>query len=232
MTARTISVAIAAAAVLAAAGPAHAHTMSDGHLELVPDAERLVGTIDVAVRDLHDAFGVDPDGDGRLTWHDLIQRKAEITAYVASHLSIATSDGPCPLATGELGVVDRPDGAHVAVALTATCAAPPIEVTVDYRLLYELDAQHRGLVHIGDGRAIARQDGGPLRLVVRTGLLPRLAAAVPGGGLTVVLGGAALALALAGFLLRRTSRLSVAIVVATAVAVAAPVGWALHRLVA
>jgi hypothetical protein len=223
--------AAAGLAVLAIAVPASAHTMSDGHLDLVPDGDRLVGTLDVAVRDLHDAFGLDPDGDGKITWTDLGTRKDAITKYVTDHLTITSDAGRCGIKTGDLGVIDRADGTHVAVALVATCVAPATEVTVDYKLLYELDAQHRGLLHIGDGRAVARDGGGPARITVRTAVLPRLAAAVPGGVCTLTLGGAALALLLAAVILRRSSKLPLVAVLGVALVAAAAVGWALHRLV-
>jgi hypothetical protein len=222
---------IAAALVVLAAGPAAAHTMSDGHLDLVADGDRLVGTLDVAVRDLHDAFGLDPGGDGAITGADLAAREDAITAYVTTHLVLTSDAGPCGLTPGALGVIDRADGAHVAVALTATCPAPPTAVTVDYRLLYELDAQHRGLIHIGDGRAIAWDGSGPVRVTVRAGALPRLAAAVPGGRCTLMFAAAGLALALAALLLRRTTKLPLVVVLGIAVAAAAPVGWSIHRLV-
>jgi hypothetical protein len=220
-----------ALALAAGAGPARAHTMSDGHLALVPDADALVGTLDVAVRDLHDQIGLDPDGDRRITGAELEARRDAIARYVRDHLAIRSDRGACAIATGVLGVVDRPDGAHVAIAIDATCAAPPTTVEVDYRLLYELDAQHRGLIHIGDGRAIARDGGGPVTVVVRASLLPRLAAALPGGACTVVAAGIALALGVALFLARRATRWAPATVAAIALGAAAAVGGALYRLV-
>jgi hypothetical protein len=216
---------------LGAAAPARAHTMSDGHLELVPDGRRLVGTLDVAVRDLHDVLDLDPGRDGAITWADVLARRDAIAAYVTDRLVLSSSDGACGLAVGALGAVDRPDGAHVAIALTATCPSPPADVTIDYRLLYELDAQHRGLLHAGEARAIAKVDGGPVTLAVRSGVLARVAGAVPGGAVGLAFAAAALALALAALILRRTSRRPLPQILAIAAVVSAPVWWSIHRLV-
>jgi hypothetical protein len=225
------ALALAAAVVAAAPGIAAAHTMSDGHLELVTDGARLVGTLDVAARDLHDAFGLDPGGDGAITWADVTAGKAAIGKYVVDHLAIKSADGPCPITTGELGEIERPDGSHVAIAVTATCAAPATTVTVDYRMLYELDAQHRGLLHVGDGRAIAKNGDGPITLAARSGLLPRLAAAIPAGAIVLPLAAALLVLVLAIAILRRTTRRPLLPVIAIAAVVSAPVWWSLHHLV-
>jgi hypothetical protein len=231
MRAGVAALVAAGALGLTLAGSAAAHTMSDGHLVLVPDGRRLVGTLDVAVRDLHDAFGLDPGGDGAITWADVTARRAAIATYVAEHLTIASDDGPCGITTGVLGVVDRPDGSHVSVALSATCPSAAAAVTVDYRMLYELDAQHRGLLHVGDGRAIARDGAGPVRITVRSGVLAAMGGAMPGGPIALAIAGALIALALAVLILRRTTPHALPVVLAIAVVVSAPVWWSLHRLV-
>lgn len=225
------TLALAAALVAATAGVAAAHTMSDGHLELVADGPRLVGTLDVAARDLHDAFGLDPGGDGAITWTDVTTGKAAIAKYVVDHLAITSADGPCPITTGALGEIERPDGSHVAIAITATCPAAETTVTVDYRMLYELDAQHRGLLHVGDGRAIAKNGDKPIALTVRSGVLPHLAAALPAGAIVLPLAAALLAFVLAFAIVRRTTRRPLIPVIAIAAVVSAPVWWSLHHLI-
>jgi hypothetical protein len=227
-----VTAALALAALAALAPAARAHTMSDGRVDLVAEGDRLVGTIDVAVRDLHDLLGLDSDGDLRITAAEVAGHAPAIAAYVAAHLAITTPDGACTLALGDHGVVDRADGAHVALALVATCPGRVTRATVDYRLLYELDAQHRGLVRAGDGRGIARQGASAVAVVVRSGTLARAGAAMPGGPLALAGAGAVLALALAVLVLRRTTRHSLVAVAGLAAAFAAPVAWALHRLVA
>ena len=195
--------AVAILVLAGVAGTAHAHVMSDGHLVLAPDGTRLTGTLDVGARDLHDALGLDPDGDGRITWGEVTAAKRSIADYVVGHLSITSEGERCALATGELGMIDRSDGAHVAIALVATCADRPLDVSVDYRLVFELDAQHRGLVQVGASRGIARADATTVRLRARDGAVARLAAVVPGGGIALAVASGLLVFGLGAVVLRR-----------------------------
>ena len=50
---------------------------------------------------------------------------------------------------------DHSDGAYAVLRFIATCAAAPKSLTVDYRLFFDLDPQHRGLCgsNIGERRA-------------------------------------------------------------------------------
>ena len=197
------ALAFAAIAVAAAAAPARAHTMSDGHLIMAAGRDTLEGALDLPVRDLHDAIGLDPDGDGAITWGELVARRDAIAGYVVERLAIRSDDGACALTAGALGSLDRADGAHVAIELVARCPAPMTAVVVDYRLLHELDAQHRGLIQIGDGAGLAIHRAGPVRLTVRAGVLARAAAAIPGGTRAFYLAAALIAVALVTLFRRR-----------------------------
>ncbi len=160
------SIAVWVAMTVALAGVADAHTLSDGYVELRAEGATVRGRVDLAARDLHDALGLD-DGDGRLRWSEVLRHDAAIRAYVADRVRLSTAAGACPLATGALTAIDRADGPHVAVAVTARCPGDAAPLTVDYRALFDVDATHRGLVRVdgarGTAAAIARGPG-PLTL--------------------------------------------------------------------
>jgi hypothetical protein len=143
-------------------GVAHAHTLSDGYVELASEGDAVRGRVDLAARDLHDAIGLD-DGDGRLRWSEVAAREGAIRAYVVERVRLATAAGPCPLVAGALTAIDRADGTHVAVAVAARCAGAAEPLTVDYRALFDVDATHRGLLRLdgahGTAAAIARTAG-------------------------------------------------------------------------
>lgn len=157
------SLAAAALIVAALAGAARAHTLSDGYVELEADGAAITGRVDLAARDLHDAIGLD-DGDGALRWREIEARADAIRAYVAEHVRLSVAAGPCPLALGALGTIDRPDGVHVAIELTARCPAGADPLTVDYRAIFAVDAQHRGLVRFTSrgGTTVAIAGGTPV----------------------------------------------------------------------
>lgn len=162
-------IAVTAAILVATAGTALAHKPSDAHLRLAQGGARLDGRLDVAVRDLDAALGVDADGDGAVTWGELAAAAPRISAYVAERLALAADGQPCELSLGTAALVDLSDGAYLAQPVSARCAAAPREaVTVTYRLLFDIDAQHRGLVHVAGATEIIR-DAAPVRIAVGGG---------------------------------------------------------------
>ncbi|MFZ5445994.1 MAG: HupE/UreJ family protein, partial [Myxococcota bacterium] len=67
---------------------------------------------------------------------------------LARGLSLTQGAAPCPLELGALALITHSDGVYASVPLRARCPAPVTELEVGYRLLFELDAQHRGLVSV------------------------------------------------------------------------------------
>lgn len=170
MSARLALIAALVAALPAAAA---AHTLSDGYVELTADGAEVTGRIDLAARDLHDAIGLD-DGDGALRWREIDAAAGAIRSYVASHVGLATAAGPCRVVLGDLAAVERADGRHVAIALVAHCPGPADPLTVDYRAIVAIDAQHRGLVRFtsAGGTTVAVASGAPV--TVRGATPPRV----------------------------------------------------------
>jgi hypothetical protein len=163
------TLAIVAALVAASAGPALAHKPSDAHLRLAASGARLDGRLDVAVRDLDSALAVDADGDGGVTWGELTAAMPRIHAYLGGRLALAADGAPCELALGAPALVDLSDGAYLAQPVSARCPAAPAEaVTVTNGLLFDDDAQHRGLVHVAGATEILR-DAAPVRIAVGGG---------------------------------------------------------------
>jgi len=168
-TARALGL-LAALVVALAAAPAWAHKPSDAHLALAVDGARVTGRLDVAVRDLDAAVGIDADGDGDITWGELEDAAPRVDAYIRDRLAIGASQasdtvdgltiGGCPVELGAPALVDLSDGAYWAQPIIAHCAAAPAELSIRYRLLFDIDAQHRGLVHVA-GQTLIVRDGTP-----------------------------------------------------------------------
>ena len=164
-----LAAATLAAVLAASAGTALAHKPSDAHLRLAIDGARLDGRLDVAVRDLDAALTLDADGDGDVTWGELTAAAPRITAYLTGRLALAAGGAPCELSLGIAALVDLSDGAYWAQPITARCAAAPDgAVTVTYGLLFDVDAQHRGLVHVAGSTEIIR-DAAPVRIALASG---------------------------------------------------------------
>ena len=148
---------LAVAATWFASASAQAHKPSDSYLtldwrggtaagEARPGGH--VGSWDIALRDLDDVLRLDADGDGAITGDELAGRAAAVSAYALSRLSLATGAGPCAVSVEGTQVVDHSDGTYVRLPLRIACvaaAAAAVEtLTLDYRLLFDVDRAHGG----------------------------------------------------------------------------------------
>ena len=130
------------------AGRAHAHKASDAYLELSADGAALHGRCDVALRDLDLALDVDRDGDGALTWGELRARRADVEAYVLARLHFAADGEACPARAESLAVDSHSDGAYAVIGFAADCPRAPAKLRVEYGLLFDQDALHRGILRL------------------------------------------------------------------------------------
>jgi hypothetical protein len=134
---------------------AYAHKPSDSYLTLKVDGERIDGQWDIALRDLDFALGLDANQDGAITWGEVKAKHADIAAYALSRLTLGPQGAPCPATvTGHL-IDKHSDGAYEVLRFTASCAATPKVLAVDYRLFAEIDPQHRGLLNL-QARGVTR----------------------------------------------------------------------------
>ena len=148
-----LAVVVGLGLVFGLARAAHAHKPSDSLLVLSRGAGGGSGRWDIAIRDLDDVLVLDADGDGRVTWGELRARQADVTDYAIGRLTLRTPAGACALATsGAPTITQHSDGAYVSLPLALGCAGPAPALDIDYRLLFDTDPQHRGLVRIDDGR--------------------------------------------------------------------------------
>lgn len=135
---------------------AFAHKPSDSYLQLAARSGEatLAGQWDIALRDLDLALDLDTDRDGAITWRELRLREGDIASYAFSRLGLSDASSACPITPGELLVDDHSDGTYAVLRFRAQCAQAPRQVAIDYRLLFDLDASHRGLLRLDvDGAA-------------------------------------------------------------------------------
>ena len=133
--------------LLAVAGPVLAHKASDSYLVLNVTGQQVSGQWDVALRDIDFAIGLDADGNGEITWGELRARHADIAAWALSALTLERG-GVCPLQVTQHQVDEHTDGAYAVLGLAGNCPLGAGELGVNYRLLFEQDALHRGLLRV------------------------------------------------------------------------------------
>ena len=153
-------------AILALSLPALAHKASDSYLVLEVEGRAITGQWDIALRDIDFALGLDADGNGEITWGELRTRHNEIAAWALGRLSIAR--GPaCTLRVAEHLVDEHTDGGYAVLRLAGQCPEASADLTLNYRLLFDVDALHRGLLRLQlDGQtqtAVLAPDSGTQR---------------------------------------------------------------------
>ena len=126
----------------------HAHKPSDSYLRYKLDGAELTGQWDIALRDFEQAIGLDQNGDGEITWGEVKARHADIAAYALARLSVAGDGQPCPLRVTGHQIDNHSDGAYAVLRFAGTCKGAPSAVELGYKLFFDFDAQHKGLLSL------------------------------------------------------------------------------------
>jgi len=150
---------LAAIACALACAAAQAHSASDAYLSL-DLAQREGATViesqwDIALRDLHFVLALDDDGDGAITWGELRRHRDAIDAYAYGRLAASADARPCTIERGKQLVSARADGGYVSLFFRIVCKGSPRKVALDYRLFFDVDPTHRGIVVARSGNAAA-----------------------------------------------------------------------------
>ncbi|HTH48471.1 MAG TPA: HupE/UreJ family protein [Candidatus Limnocylindria bacterium] len=129
-----------------AARPARAHTASTAWLTLSVSNTTVTGQWEISLRDLDDALGLDANDDGLLTWGELRARQAEVATYAFSRLGLRVDGVLLAARVLEHRVSERGGNACAVLRFDATAAGPIRDLALDYRLFFDRDPLHRGLV--------------------------------------------------------------------------------------
>jgi HupE / UreJ protein len=150
-------------AALTVPRPAAAHKPSDSYLALTVGADRIEGRWDIALRDLDHAIGLDGNDDGAITWGEVKARRETVGRYALARLRLETVGVSCTTHARDLLIDEHSDGPYAVLTFAADCAGPRAPLVVGYRLFFDLDPQHRGLVKVAAGGAVTSTVIGPDR---------------------------------------------------------------------
>jgi hypothetical protein len=149
---------------------AQAHVASNGFLELEVHGRVVGGALELSVRDVELAVGVDGDHDRRVTWGELRASGPRLASYVAQHLTLQLEQVSCALVFGPLKVNARVDGNYAWLPFVARCPQDVRQLTIGYTLLNGIDPSHRGLLRLQSGSlvqtAVLGGSSGPATLEV------------------------------------------------------------------
>jgi HupE / UreJ protein len=137
-----------AAGLIMLGASAAAHQPSDAYLTLKVNETGADGRLDMALRDLEQAIGLDRDQDGRITWGEVRQREPEIAAYALARLELAVGEMSCQTAPATLALDRHGQNAYAVLGFTARCPPAFARLDLRYSLLFDLDPSHRGLLNL------------------------------------------------------------------------------------
>lgn len=144
---KLLSVSIAVVLLLVAE-TCFAHAMSDSFLNLNVEQGAVTGRWDVHLRDLEFVVGLDTDDDGKVTWAEFSEQRDRLAKALEETIVITTASGNCPLMLSDPLVAERSDGYYASFLLGAQCAATLEGFAIHYSFLFDIDAQHKGLVGV------------------------------------------------------------------------------------
>lgn len=142
-------------AVFAFVCEARAHNPSKSYLSLTCDTNGISGQWDIPLADLQSVVPLDLDHDGIITWEELRGGYGAVTAYGLARLTM-TADGQTAalrITDAEPAIEDFADGAYVRLSFAVENVPRPKSLTVDYRLFFDINSLHRGMLRLEcDGR--------------------------------------------------------------------------------
>jgi HupE / UreJ protein len=148
--------------------PAIAHKASDSYLVLNVKGQEVSGQWDIALRDIDFAIGLDANGDGDITWGEVQARHGDIATWALGRLTLQRG-GDCTIKVAEHLVDTHTDGTYAVLRLIGTCPSNSQSLALSYRLLFDIDALHRGLLRLDlDGiahTALLAPDTGVLNIM-------------------------------------------------------------------
>ncbi|OQW75187.1 MAG: hypothetical protein BVN35_08770 [Proteobacteria bacterium ST_bin11] len=134
--------------LLTASFNALAHKPSDSYLTVRIDEQQINGQWDIALRDLDYALGLDANDDGNITWAELRDSRDVVYAYALSRLQVTMGKQACSPQPADLLVDEHSDGHYAVLNFQAACPSMSAPLSIGYRLFFDLDPQHRGLISV------------------------------------------------------------------------------------
>ena len=143
---KRFSIALFLLVVMLPLSSALAHKPSDSYLKITTDGPYLTIQWDIALKDLDFQLGLDTNQNGEITWGEVKSRRSAIEAYALSHLDMTVADQPVVLRLSDLMIARHSDGAYAALMIETEVSSKLEAFNLDYRLFFDADPTHRGLV--------------------------------------------------------------------------------------
>jgi hypothetical protein len=127
---------------------AFAHTSGSSFLALRAEGESTVhAEWDFDLRDLHQSLQLDEDGDGALTWGEIIAARPAIESLVLARTKLSTVGGACTARSTDVpAIAEHGNGPYLRFIATFSC--PPGPLALDHSGWLAFDRGHRALLEV------------------------------------------------------------------------------------
>jgi len=143
--------------LLAASLPAPAalaHRGSESQLNLVLQGAQIRGDWTIGLHDLAPAGHPAAAPDNLAAAQAWVAERPGLATQALAQLHLVADGRPCTLAAPERALLARPTGLVLRLQLQGHCADEPRQLSVDYRLLFDTDPRHQGLLRLQAGALI------------------------------------------------------------------------------
>lgn len=134
--------------LLTLAGLAWAHQPGLSYLSVTVHPERLEGRLDVSLRDVEAAIGLDEDNNGSVTYEELLNRQPVLGEYVKDRLKLGDGGKPLSVDITAHKVASDQDGVFAVIEWTAAWERIPRKLEVSVGLFFDIDPNHRSLMQL------------------------------------------------------------------------------------
>jgi hypothetical protein len=136
------------ACCLLGAPNAESHESSTSYLKLeAPTGGSLSGSLDVGVLDLSWSVPLDPDGDGRVLWRELLAAQPSIAALVAGKLAVTRGGRQCTFRVTDMVVTRHVGEPYLSLPFVGRCEAAGL-LAIRSDLFFSEDSGHRTLFDV------------------------------------------------------------------------------------
>ena len=128
---------------------ARAHSLSTSHVRIFDsEAGALNLELDVALRDVELALGIDADRNAQITWGELKAREQDLRSQLLAGLTLSRAGAPCSLEPLGLKVRSYADGSYAHMPARVQCANDTGQLELHYQLFFAQDLSHRAVVTV------------------------------------------------------------------------------------
>lgn len=129
---------------------AFAHTSGSSFLALRMQSDSTVhAEWDFDIRDLHQSLLLDEDGDGALTWAEILAARPAIESLVLARTKLSSAGGVCTATSTDVpAIAEHGDGPYLRFIATFSCS--PGSLALDHSGWVAFDPGHRALLEFQD----------------------------------------------------------------------------------